>query len=135
MRGDNEGEEDGMEDRGRKKWQKEKNGSLWISGLIGSLLLLSEREATHSTASHQITKHNIQLTPSLPLSLPLSPLLHHPIVSGFICFSLSLQLLLSKLIRTSELRSQRGDRHPELLPSLSPSPHPFSSLPFFSCLL
>lgn len=53
----------------------EQDGSLWISGLIGSLLLLSQREATHSTASHSIRQDNTELSLSFPL-------LHHPIVSG-----------------------------------------------------
>lgn len=51
---------------------------------------------------------------------------------------LSLQLLLSKLIRASQLRGQRGKRHAELLPLLSVLPSFPSSLivlPHSSCLL
>ncbi len=48
--------------------------------------------------------------------------------SRSLSLSLSLQCLLSKLIRASQLRSQRGERHSELLPSLSVSP-PYSFLP------
>lgn len=52
-----------------------------------------------------------------------------------VCVSLSLQCLLSKLISASQLRSQRGERHSELLPSPFVSPS-FSFLPslLFSCL-
>lgn len=134
-----EGEREGQNGIERKKWQKEKeqDGSLWISGLIASLLRLSEREATqHSLPRDQQIQYR-SLSPPLP-SLSLSTPLPSNCFGVCVSLFLSLQCLLSKLIRASQLKSQRVERHSELLLSLSPRSFPsfLPSLLFFSsCLL
>lgn len=119
--------EDCVEERRR---HKEKDGALWISGLIGCCCQ-TEREATHRTAS--TGRQHTAL-----LSFHSFNCFWREREMYTMCFSLPLRCFLSKLIGAFQRRSQRGERHLELLPHILTSFLPSFTSPlssFFFCIL